>query len=113
MLVQGGLITGAVVAAATVHMCMLPLASFLGTSGVMGKGGGPGMVQIRWWWHEGCAFTNVKQGRRLGAETPKPSHCGSVPSLLCQTAMVGGGVSYLVWQWSRTLCSQTQAGGRG
>ena len=36
-----------------------------------------------------------EDGRRLGAETLKPSHCGLVLGLLCQTARVGGGG----WWW--------------
>ena len=50
------------------------------------------------WWDDadevmatvGCAFANTKRGRRLSAENPKLSHCGSVPGLPCQTAMLGG-----------------------
>ena len=41
----------------------------------------------------------MKQGSRLGAETLKPSHCGLVPDLLCQTARVGGGG----WWWCISL----------
>jgi hypothetical protein len=57
------------------------------------------MVQISWWWCSGHALANTKQGRRLGTETPKPSHYGLVQGLPCQMAMVGGGG----WWWN--LCA--------
>ena len=47
----------------------------------------------------GRTFANAKQGRRLGAETPKPSHCGLVPGLPCQTVRVRG----VGWWWCISL----------
>ena len=44
LLLQPHAVDGAVVAAAAVCMCMLPLVGPLGTDGVMGKGGG--IVQV-------------------------------------------------------------------
>ena len=45
------------------------------------------------------AFANASGRRGLGAKNPKPSRCGLVPSLPCQTAMVGGAE----WCWCVSL----------
>jgi len=39
----------------------------------------------------GLCICKHKAGEEVGAETPKLSHCGLVPGLPCQTAMMGSG----------------------
>ena len=61
----------------------------------------------KWWWWWGHTFSNAKQGR-LRAKTLKPSHCGLVPGLLCQTVRVCGvGWCHLMWWWSWISCLET------
>src|SRR5882762_264230 len=88
---------GAAALSAAVRMCVLPLIGPLGTDGVMGKGGG--IVQVSGGGVGAMHSQTRSRGGGWGAKTLKPSHCGLVPGLPCQTARVGGGG----WWWCVSL----------
>ena len=50
-------------------------------------------------------FENASGGRGVWGQNPKPEHKGSVPGLLCQMTMVGGGGVA-----RKAACSQTRVG---
>jgi hypothetical protein len=84
--------------------------------GVMVGGGGCGLIS---WRQRGCsAFANARPGGGFGAKNPKPSVCGSVSGVPCETAAWGDGGRWQVQvgdieaAWVLCIC-QCEAGGRG
>ena len=55
-------------------------------------GGDGGVVQMRWWWQWGIAFTNGRQENNLRAKNLKSSHRGLISGALSEMGMNVGGV---------------------
>jgi hypothetical protein len=46
---------------------------------------------MRWWLWWGCAFTNTRRERGLGAKNHETEHSGSISGVPCETAAEGNG----------------------
>jgi hypothetical protein len=64
-----------------------------------------------WWWWGGCAFTNTRQERGLGAKNHETECGGLISGAPCQTAVEGNGGRW--WWWGCAFVNVRWARGLG